>query len=216
MDNTLEETNYFNKPNRFDLLAKEWDSKPERVESAMKFVDYIKSDIKEDISHFNVLDYGCGSGLVSFGFACDVKSIDGLDYSNEMVNRYNQKAKGLGFDHIRGENHNINIESIDNNKYNLVVTNMTMHHICDIRNFIDRLKLSLCDDGYLYIADLISEDGSFHSMGNDDVEHLGFDKDYLYEEFIKAGFTDIKFDIIQVIKKGIKEYPIFSISGKLL
>ncbi len=204
----------FQEPNRFDKLAKEWDSKPQRVESALKFVDHIKQTINKDISDFELLDYGCGSGLVSYGFAQDVKSIIGLDYSQEMINRYNEKSKELNFEHIKGEIHNINHEKIDNNRFDLAVTNMTMHHIKDISNFIRVLKSSLKLDGYLYIADLTLEDGTFHSMGNEDVEHFGFDKDILYKEFIDAGFTNINFEIIQVIKKEDIEYPIFSISGR--
>ena len=83
--------------NRFDDLAKQWDSKLERVQSAMKFVDYIKNDIKEDISSFKICDYGSGSGLVSFGFANDVQFIEGLDFSKGMVDRYNEKVKSLNF-----------------------------------------------------------------------------------------------------------------------
>ena len=201
--------------NRFDILAQQWDSKPQRVESAMIFVDYIKNDLDRDISNFNICDYGCGSGLVSFGFAQDVKSIIGLDYSKGMVERYNEKVSNLNFSHLKAKQHNINEEKIATSQFDLVVTNMTMHHIKDISNFIKTLKNSLYLDGSLYIADLISEDGLFHSMGNDDVEHLGFDKNTLYKEFEKAGFLNIKFEIIQTVEKDQGSYPIFAISGDL-
>ncbi len=201
--------------NRFDILAKQWDSKPERIESAMKFVEYIKNDINKDISQFNILDYGSGSGLISFGFASDVKSITGLDYSIEMVKRYNEKAKELNFKHIEAKQHNINQDKILLNQFDLIATNMTMHHIKDINNFISTLKNSLVKGGSLYISDLITEDGKFHSMGNDDVEHLGFDEDTLYKEFEAQGFKNIKFTILQTIKKDYGDYPIFVISGDL-
>ena len=162
-----------------------------------------------------VLDYGCGSGLVSFGFASDVKSIDGYDNSFGMIETYNEKSKSLNLEHISGYLHDINIESIKNNSYDLVVTNMTMHHIKDINNFVISLKNSLNIDGHLYIADLVKEDGSFHSSGNDGVEHFGFDEDTLYKAFKLAGLIDIKYEIIQTIQKPNRIYPIFSISGKV-
>lgn len=199
---------------RFDLLAKEWDSKPQRVESAMKFVDYVKQNTKTNLDDFKVLDYGCGSGLVSFGFADDVKYIDGFDYSKEMICRYNEKSKELNYTNVKGVIHNINEEDISSSGYNLVVTNMTMHHIKDINRFVQVLKNSLDKDGYLYIADLVTEDGTFHSMGNDDVEHLGFDKEFLLNVFKENDFVDIKYGIIQTIYKENKSYRIFSISGK--
>lgn len=201
--------------NRFDSLAKQWDSKPQRVESAMRFVDYIKDDINEDISSFNLCDYGCGSGLVSFGFANNVKSIVGLDFSSGMIERYNQKASELNLNNLIAKKHNIDKDNLSRNQFNIIATNMTMHHIKDISNFINQLKYSLVKNGYLYISDLVTENGGFHSMGNEDVEHLGFDKETLYKEFKNAGFTNIKFEILQTIKKEQGDYPIFVISGKI-
>ena len=201
--------------NRFDKLAKQWDSKPQRVEGAMKFVDYIKKNIDKDISRFDVLDYGSGSGLVSFGLANDVKSIIGLDYSLGMVERYNEKANKLNYPNLVSKQHNIDEDSLSQNQFDLIVTNMTMHHIKDTTNFIKTLKNSLKKGGYLYISDLVTEDGKFHSMGNDDVEHLGFDKDTLYKEFEKQGFKNIKFNILHTIKKDYGDYPVFVISGNL-
>lgn len=200
--------------NRFDILAKEWDSKPQRVESAMKFVEYIKSNINEDIKNYHILDYGCGSGLVSFGFADEVKLVTGLDYSIGMVKKYNEKSKELKLSHLKAIQHNINKESLDSNKYNLIVTNMTMHHIKNISDFVHKLKDGLKEDGELYIADLLTEDGTFHSSGNEDVEHLGFDKEYIIDIFNSAGLKDIQYDIVQRINKEDKSYPIFVISGK--
>jgi len=203
--------------NRFDILAQEWDSKLERVETAINFVDHIKSTLPyNDISDFSAVDYGCGSGLVSFALASDLKEILGLDYSKAMVEKYNQKAANLNFSHLRAKQHNINQQSIDNAQYNLAVTNMTMHHIKDTFRFVSTLKSSLKSSGYLYISDLVTEDGSFHSMGNDDVEHFGFDKDTLYKIFKELNFHDINYDIVQTIEKEQGSYPIFSISGKAI
>ncbi len=201
--------------NRFDKLAAQWDSKPMRVEIAMSFINHIKSTIDCDISKFSMLDYGCGSGLISFGFAACIDSITGMDYSSGMVNKYNNKAKELGFEHLLAQKHNINDEILELNKYNLIATNMTMHHIQDIENFIKVLKDSLSNDGYLYISDLVKEDGKFHSMGNNDVEHLGFDNETIYKVFENYGFKDIQYSIIQTVKKDHGDYPIFSISGKI-
>ena len=201
--------------NRFDELAQKWDSKVERVESAMAFVDYIKSTINKDISDFKVCDYGCGSGLVSFGFIDNVKSIVGFDYSLGMIEKYNEKIKKLNYTHISAIQHNIDNEVLPKNEFDLVTTNMTMHHIKDTSTFINRLKDSLKIGGYIFISDLISEDGGFHSMGNDDVEHLGFDKDELIQEFENIGLTEITFTILQVINKPQGDYPIFVISGKV-
>ncbi len=197
---------------RFDDLAKAWDSKPERVAGAMVFVDAIKEHLKCDINNFKVLDYGCGSGLVSFGFAGDVESVEGLDYSIGMIEVYNEKAKDIGMENIRGYIHNINKEDLSESKYDIAVTNMTMHHIDDVNNFVAKLSKSLKSGGQLFIADLYQEDGTFHS-DNSDVVHFGFEEEVIYNAYKNAGLKDIKIEKLHSIEKPDNSYDIFIAIG---
>jgi 2-polyprenyl-3-methyl-5-hydroxy-6-metoxy-1,4-benzoquinol methylase len=197
---------------RFDDLAKAWDSKPERVEGAMVFVDKIKEHLKCDIKNFKVLDYGCGSGLVSFGFADEVSAVEGLDYSFGMIDVYNEKAKDIGMNNIRGYIHDINTEDLSENKYDIAVTNMTMHHINDTKDFVSKLAKSLKTGGQLFIADLYKEDGKFHS-DNGDVVHLGFEEELVYQAFVKAGLKEITIEKLHEIEKPHNTYDIFIAIG---
>lgn len=197
---------------RFDKLAKEWDSKPQRVESAMTFVDKIISCINKDIKNFDILDYGCGSGLVSFGFANKVNSIDGLDNSVEMVKVYNDKADKINLTNIRSSLHDINKDDLPLDRYDLIATNMTMHHIKDIKMFVNKLTSSLKKGGEIFIADLLTEDGTFHS-DNTGVEHFGFNIDELIEIFKESALKNINCEILTTIEKPEKKYDIFIIRG---
>jgi 2-polyprenyl-3-methyl-5-hydroxy-6-metoxy-1,4-benzoquinol methylase len=199
--------------NKFDILAKEWDSKPMRVQSAMTFVDRIKENIKVDIKNFNLLDYGCGSGLVSFGFANDVEKIDGYDNSVGMIEVYNEKADKIGFENINGILHDIDKEDLKSNQYDIAVTNMTMHHIKFIDDFVTKLANSLKKDGQLFIADLCIEDGTFHS-DNTGVVHFGFEMDDVKQAFEKAGLKDISVCVLQTIEKPVKNYDVFFATGR--
>ncbi|MEA3290329.1 MAG: class I SAM-dependent methyltransferase [Campylobacterota bacterium] len=197
---------------RFDALAQQWDSKPARVEGAMTFVDKILDHIDTDIKNFNILDYGSGSGLVSFGFANKACKITGLDNSEEMIKVYNDKAFAIGLDNIISRKHDINNEDLEENIYDIVVTNMTMHHINDIEMFVKKLSSSLKKDGQLYIADLISEDGTFHS-DNIGVEHFGFDMETVKTTFIESGLNDVSVEILHTIDKPHKSFDIFIAKG---
>lgn len=198
---------------RFDTLAKAWDSKPERVAGAMTFVDKILESLPTDIKNFDILDYGCGSGLVSFGFANKVNSIKGLDNSTGMVEVYNDKANKIGLDNISGKFHDINKEVLDENSFDLVVTNMTMHHIKDTQMFISKLASSLKSSGKLFIADLVSEDGKFHS-DNEGVEHFGFSMEEIKQLFVKCGLEDVSIEVLHTINKPHNDYDVFIVQGQ--
>lgn len=198
---------------RFNQIAKQWDAKPQRVEGAMTFVNKIKECLDRDLSSSSLLDYGCGSGLVSFGFANDVQSILGLDNSSGMVAVYNEKSKKIGFKNIKAELHDIDKESLEENSFDIVVTNMTMHHIQDYKHFIKTLANSLKENGQLFIADLFSEDGTFHS-DNTGVIHFGFEKEKLLKAFKEANLKDIHMEPLQTISKPHQNFEVFFITGR--
>ena len=51
--------------NEFDQKAQQWDAKPVRVERALAVADSIKTDVPLS-PQMTALEYGCGTGLVSF------------------------------------------------------------------------------------------------------------------------------------------------------
>ena len=201
------------KNNRFEILAKSWDSKPQRVKGAMSFASKVKEFLPSDISSFDVLDYGCGTGLVSFCFSDDVKSIEGLDNSTSMIEVYNEKSNKIGMKNIKGFVHNINEQDLQKEKYDLIVTNMTMHHIKNTQDFISKLTYSLKPNGYLAIADLQTEDGKFHS-DNTGVEHFGFEFDKITDYFKNNNLKNIKCDLFESINKPNNTYEVYYIIGE--
>jgi len=88
-----------------------------------------------------------------------------------------------------------------------------LHHVDDYEAIIYTFYSMLNQEGYLAIADLYSEDGSFH--GPDVKVHLGFDPEKLTEIFRNAGFKNIKYKTVFEVKResGIK-YPVFLLVGQ--
>ena len=54
---------------------------------------------------------------------------------------------------------------------------MVLHHVTDIENIIRKFHNLLNPDGHLAIADLYTEDGSFH--GKEFTGHKGFDTGFV-------------------------------------
>ena len=200
--------------NRFDNVAKDWESKPSRVQIAKSSVDNIIEivDLKAD---FKILDYGCGTGLVGFGLSNETNTVIGMDYSIGMVEKFNAKAKELNFTNISAIQHNINEEDLPQNEFDVIAISMTLHHIKDTNMFIQKAKKSLKAGGYLCINDLVKEDGTFHDEHkNDGVEHFGYDENELCQLIVDNGFELIEYKIVYTDYRNNKEYPIFQIIAK--
>ena len=183
--------------NRFDIEALTWDDLPRRVELAKAVVENIAPYLKGDE---RVLDVGCGTGLVGLNIAPFVKEVVGIDTSKKMVEKFNQKAKKLNLNALALCKDIFEV----NEKFDVVISSMTIHHIKDIKKLSNKL-LEITNT--VFIADLVKEDGTFHSRGNDDVEHFGFSKDELENYFNK---WKMEYKIIHTIKKH-KNFPVFLI-----
>jgi len=67
--------------------------------------------------------------------------------------------------------------------------------------------------GYVAIADLYTEDGSFH--GPDVKVHLGFDPEKLTEMMKLIGFTNIEYkSCFEVKRESGAKYPVFLLVGQ--
>lgn len=200
--------------NRFDNVAHDWESKPSRVQTAKSSVDNIIEiiDLKPD---FKILDYGCGTGLIGFGLSNETNEVIGMDYSAGMVDKFNKKAKELGYTNISAIQHNINEQELPYNEFDLIAISMTLHHIKDTNMFIEKARKGLKSGGYLCINDLVAEDGTFHDEHkNEGVEHFGYDKDELCAIVQNNGFELIEYKIVYTDHRNNKEYPIFQIIAK--
>ena len=97
-------------------------------------------------------------------------------------------------------------------RYHLTYSLMTLHHIPDTKDIINKFHALLEPNGYLLVADLDKEDGSFHTDGTTDV-HKGFAQDELRKQVISAGFNNFTFSTVYEIKKKIddkeKTFPVF-------
>jgi 2-polyprenyl-3-methyl-5-hydroxy-6-metoxy-1,4-benzoquinol methylase len=94
---------------------------------------------------------------------------------------------------------------------------MALHHIADIPALLHTLATLLSPGGYIALADLDTEDGSFHTdlIG---VYHHGIDRDWLMAQFMALGFQQVQATTAHVVERPdasgtLKRYPIFLVSG---
>jgi len=184
--------------NEFDLKAAEWDNNPiiwDRAEA-------IAAEIKKLLpltKQMTALEFGAGTGVTSFILKDSLKEITLMDNSSEMVKVMDNKIKVSGVKNLKTLN--INLEQVEYKdvKFDLIFNQMVLHHITDIDKIIAKFYNLLNPDGFLAIADLYLEDGSFHGEGF--TGHNGFDIEVLSNQIKKQGFTNISYRKCYTINK---------------
>jgi tRNA (cmo5U34)-methyltransferase len=193
----------------FATKSKSWDMSSMRVKNAQSIATLIQKRVSLS-SHMRVMDLGAGTGLLSYFIAPHVASITALDNSPSMLQEFASKRSEFACETEILEA-DIATSSIDKT-FDGIISSMTIHHVEDIDALFMRLYALLDKGGFIAIADLDSEDGSFHS-DNTGVFHYGFDRNALEASATKAGFKDISFEVASRIEKPHNTFTVFLMSA---
>ncbi len=206
----------------FDNKAATWDKKKTRQDLAYKasqaILDYLPVR-----SHWKVMDYGCGTGLLTLQIRPHVRQIWAADNSvgmlevlagklcdNDIKNVYPWQCdlsltSGVGKPLSQADKI-LEPESLD-----LIISSMALHHVHDIAALFAGFDALLRPGGYLGLVDLQPEDGSFHDHA-EDIAHHGFARNFLFA-LAKAHWKDLRYipfhSIAKQREQGIDEYGIF-------
>jgi ubiquinone/menaquinone biosynthesis C-methylase UbiE len=139
-----------------------------------------------------------------------------MDSSKEMVEVMKEKISANSIENLIPVVADLEKEEYNGEKFDLIYSQMVFHHIDDIGFLLDKLYNLLKPGGYLAIADLYKEDGSFH--GESFSGHNGFDVDILKSSLESCNFSNVKTEPCFIMKKSAdnqtREYPLFLMTGK--
>ena len=152
------------------------------------------------------MDFGAGTGLLSYFMAPYVEKIVAVDNSPSMLREFENKCD-LFSCHTEVIEKDLSIDTLER-KFDGVISSMTIHHLEDIPALFSKFYNMLDEDGFIAIADLDSEDGTFHS-DNEGVFHYGFDRQMLAKQAQEAGFKDITFSLANKIAKPHADFTVF-------
>jgi len=194
----------------FDSRAATWDEDPRKVKMATKIADAIAAQV-ELSPHMRALEYGCGTGLVSFALAERMGDITLSDSSRGMLDVVDAKIAQLpareGGRTLASVKLDLTTDALPDGRFDLIYTSMTMHHVPDTEAVLAKFFALLEPDGLLCIADLDAEDGSFH--GPDVDVHHGFDREVLAGQLRGSGFEVKGFTTAVEIPRGDDHFSIF-------
>ena len=200
--------------NFFDKVAESWDDDPHRVGLARSVTEKIIENVPLNDKMIS-MEFGCGTGLISINLAPKLKKVIAVDSSENMLETLNRKMEQFNCRNI--VTHRLNPDALElpfKEKIDFIFSSMVFHHIDDTDMLLRMLCGSMNSKGYLAVADLDKEDGSFHAGIPVDVRHFGFKRKDLAGKMKIAGFTPISDLTAHVFTKPNKEeiqmeYPIF-------
>ena len=209
----------WNNPDKFNREASQWDENPRRRALALAVAKAIIDAVKP-AKTMRALEFGCGTGLVTFEIAPLVERLSAIDTSCEMLTVLQEKIS-------TSQVKNIEVSSIDlsssseadehDQSFELIYSSMTLHHIADTAGFLNRIANFLSPGGIIAIADLDLEDGLFHDDPFEKVHH-GFDREKLSDQLKAAGLQVQSFETIyrfeKINRSGITAvYPVFLVTA---
>ncbi len=200
----------------FDERARDWDSDPRKVERARLVAEAIRDTIPLSPG-MSALEYGCGTGLLSFALQSHLGRITLADTSQGMLDVLAGKIAAAGVTNMHPIKLDLAVDPLPAGRFQLIYSLMTLHHIRDVKEVLFKFNALLETGGYLLVADLDKEDGSFHTDGTTDV-HKGFERDDLQGMVEAAGFGNVMFSTAYQIRKEVngrqRVFPVFLLSAQ--
>lgn len=194
----------------FDDKARTWDDDPMKLARALAVADGIRASVPLTPG-VTGLEYGCGTGQLSFALQPYLSRIALADSSDGMLSVLQEKIAAQGIENMTPMKLDLVTDPLPEERFGIVFSLMTFHHIPDTDRILKDLFSLLIAPGYLCIADLDSEDGSFH--GPTFSGHKGFDRVALARRTKEAGFQEVTFSTVFNINKpesaGQKDFPVF-------
>ena len=198
----------------FDDKAKTWDENPIHMERSLAIALKMKNTLplRKDMK---ALEYGAGTGILSFLLSENLGHITMMDSSAGMVKVMEEKVIDRKTTNLTPVFMNLEKER-PYASYDLIFNQMVLHHIKDIHSIFEKFYQMLLPGGILAIADLYPEDGTFHGDGAD--VHLGFDTEQLKKDLLDTGFKNIKVEECYTVKRQVdgeptKFFPIFLLTA---
>lgn len=198
---------------RFDQAAATWDGEERRVRLAQGVTEAIvkRCALPADL---DVLDFGCGTGLVSFALRPLVRSVTGVDTSRGMLDVLERKVSEQGLEGVHAVLVSPDTPLAVAGRFDLVVSSMALHHVADLAPLFARFREHLRPGGRVALADLDLEDGTFHEDASG-VLHLGFERGAFAALLAAAGFVDVEMETATITRKAERAYPVFLATARV-
>ena len=150
---------------KFSKIAEEWWSPNGKFKPLHKFnpirIKYIKDNIiknfqlnkkDEPLKNIDILDIGCGGGLLSEPMCRLGANVVGIDASEKNINiaKFHAKKNRIKIQYICASPENLKIKK----KFDVILNMEIVEHVEDINFFLKKSSEFLKEDGLMFVATL--------------------------------------------------------------
>jgi len=193
----------------FQHKAGDWDTRPvpAQISAGVGTALLERVDLRDDML---VMDFGAGTGLICAHVAPRVRRVYAVDVSAAMLEQLAAKPE------LQGKVEPTHIDILETplpHQVDLIVSAMAMHHVEDTGRLLQAFADHLVPGGRVALADLDSEDGSFHPPDTEGVFHHGFDREVLRRQLEEHGFSGVELATALEVEREGKRYPVFLVTA---
>ena len=124
-----------------------------RAKKSYKAYQNIIRKIKNEVTtEMNVLDIGTGTGEIPISIYKDVKSIEAIDFSQEMIKIAKNKAENRGIENIKFLVQDSNDLNYKDNSFDVIIIINLLHIVPKPENVINEAKRLIKKDGTIIIS----------------------------------------------------------------
>lgn len=215
---------------RFNAEAASWDSNPSVHEAstlALKSILEHLPDLKTT-NNFDVLEIGCGTGLLSFKIAPYVRSLTAVDPAQGMIDAFNAKLAARpdvrnilpicaelsdpydGRIRIDPLNSDL-VQNLPTRRFDLIISHLVLHHIPSLEDTFNVMYGCLKKGGKVALTDFEDfgpEAKRFHPEAKmEGVMRHGIHRERVMGLLKAAGFVDVKVETAFEMEKWVEASP---------
>ena len=160
----------------FTRVKEEFKRQAETLSVASVFTDsgvleQIRAAIKPT-RMMNLLDLGCGPGIVTAAMAPDVREAVAYDLTPEMLDKAKQRCQEAGLKNVRFELGSAEHLPFPDESFDSVATRLTIHHFLDPRRVMKEVVRVTRRNGKVVVADVVSSENDEEAALHNALETL--------------------------------------------
>ena len=196
----------------FDDKARDWDTSDRRAR-AQAVAQAIRERVRLS-KRTRAIEVGAGTGLLGLELAAEVGELVLAEPSAGMLEVAREKLADGRHSNVSAVRFDVLTDPPPGGPFDLAISLLVLHHLADTRAALSAVRDLLRPGGWMALADLDAEDGSFHGPDAEGIHHHGFERHRITDLARQVGFTDVAIGLATTLERDGETYPVFLLTGR--